>query len=268
MSFAEIVETPTARLLVNKNDRYIGASLLTYQEFSVYEGDFLDSLIGPGNIVVEVGANIGAHTVHMAQKVGKDGRIIAFEPQRLVFQMLCANVALNSLSNVDAHWAAVSESHLHINVPELDPEIPENFGGLHILDSYDKTTRVQCYRLDGLCNLPSLQLLKIDVEGMEQDVIDSGRALINKHRPFMYVENDRPDNSKALLKTLHGLGYKMYWHIPMLFRPNNVAGKEEDIFSGIGSFNLFCIPEEVEIGVSLEEITDFDFHPLKHWEVA
>ena len=58
-----------------------------------------------GYISLDVGANIGCHTVPFAKLVGESGRVVAFEPQRLVFQNLCANLALNALTNVYVyHW--------------------------------------------------------------------------------------------------------------------------------------------------------------------
>ena len=58
--------------------------------------------------------------------------MIAFEPQRLVFQLLCANVALNSLANVICLQQAIAKEPGFINVPLLDPTMPGNFGGLSI----------------------------------------------------------------------------------------------------------------------------------------
>lgn len=94
-------------LLYNRNDKYIGRSIEKYGEFNGLEMQLFKQICTRDSIVVEVGANIGAHTIGLARLVGPQGRVLAFEPQRLVFQTLCANVALNSLENVDCHWAAV-----------------------------------------------------------------------------------------------------------------------------------------------------------------
>ena len=83
--------------LYNSNDKYIGRAIENYGEYSEIELDLLKNLCAAGDVILEVGANIGAHTVGMARTVGPTGRVLAFEPQRLVFQTLCANVALNSL---------------------------------------------------------------------------------------------------------------------------------------------------------------------------
>src|SRR5437870_1047961 len=81
-------------MLYNLNDTYIGAMLEKYGEFSEGETDVFHQLVRPGMTVVEVGANVGAHTLSIARLVGPQGRVLAFEPQRSIFQMLCANLAM------------------------------------------------------------------------------------------------------------------------------------------------------------------------------
>jgi len=85
------------------NDKFIGRrSLDAYGEFCELELYLLRQIIKPGMTVVEAGANIGTHTVAFAKAVGATGRVLTFEPQRTVFHMLCGNLALNGLSNVQA----------------------------------------------------------------------------------------------------------------------------------------------------------------------
>ena len=92
--FNALVRAKHGLMLFNKNDTYIGRSIGKYGEFSEGEIAIFDQLCRPGDIVVEVGANIGTHTLPIAKMVGVAGRVHAFEPQRIVFQTLCANMAL------------------------------------------------------------------------------------------------------------------------------------------------------------------------------
>ena len=85
--------------IYNVNDEYIGRSLDTYGEISREEVDLYRQILQPSMTALEVGANIGVHTIPLARCVGPGGRVVAFEPQRIVFQMLCANVALNALTD-------------------------------------------------------------------------------------------------------------------------------------------------------------------------
>src|SRR4051812_31054692 len=100
--FNDIAMCRNGPMLYNKHDRYIGESLRKYGEFSAGECELFRQIVRPGDVVVEVGANIGCHPVDLSRLVGPQGLIVAFEPQRLVFQTLCANLALNSCANVSA----------------------------------------------------------------------------------------------------------------------------------------------------------------------
>src|SRR5262245_48635407 len=122
----QLVRGRHGMLLFNRNDTVVGQSVLHYGEYFDSEVEVFRQLIRPGAHVADIGANIGTHTVAMARLVGPEGWVHAFEPQRLVFQTLCANVALNSLTNVDCENAAVGEKTGSIPVEELDPHLPNN----------------------------------------------------------------------------------------------------------------------------------------------
>lgn len=119
-----LAETRHGVLLYNPNDIYVGRSIERYGEFSQLESEFFAQLCKPGDMVFDVGANIGAHTVALAQHVGDAGFVYAFEPQRVVFQMLCANVALNGLTNVETIAAVVGRSAGEERLPEVDYAAP------------------------------------------------------------------------------------------------------------------------------------------------
>lgn len=257
----QLAEGADGYFLYNIHDRYIGASIAKYGEYSGLEAGLFRRLCGAGDVVIEVGANIGAHTVGIAKAVGPSGRVLAFEPQRIVFQMLCANVALNGLLNVDCRHTAVGSRRGSIVVPELDFGRPDNFGGVS-LPGAAAGLEVPCETLDGL-QVPDVKLLKIDVEGMELDVLQGATGLIGRFKPFLYVENDKPEMSEALMRLIDSLGYRMHWDFPPLFNPANFYGEKENIFGNAASFNLFCIHRSVAMQTeNAPEISDFSAHPL------
>jgi FkbM family methyltransferase len=227
------------RMLFNRFDMYIGRSLQVYGEFSEGECEVFRQVVRNGSTVLEVGANIGAHTVPIAQWAGPSGRVIAFEPQRIVYQTLCANIALNSLLNVHCVQQAVGSEPGSIVVPHLNYQAENNFGGLS-LGGFTNGERVPLVTIDSL-QLQSCDFIKLDVEGMEREAILGGRATLEKFKPILYVENDREERSADLVRTLDGLGYAMYWHYPQLFNPKNFAGQTENIFENIVSKNMICV---------------------------
>lgn len=226
------------QMLFNRFDRYIGRSLQVYGEFSEGECEVFRQIVRPGNTVVEVGANIGTHTVPLAQWVGLKGRVLAFEPQRVVYQNLCANIALNSLLNVHCYQQAVGSEAGSIIVPFLDYQSENNFGGLG-LGTFTRGERVPLVTIDSL-ELSACDFLKLDVEGMEREALLGGQKTIDKYKPVIYVENDRQERSDDLIRTLDRLGYAMYWHLPPYFNPNNFAGNSENIFGNLVSKNMIC----------------------------
>jgi FkbM family methyltransferase len=228
-------------MLYNINDAYIGRSLAEYGEFSEGEIDLFEQLIKKGQTILEVGANIGSHTVWLSQAVGSTGTVLAFEPQRIVYQTLCANLALNSITNVHCFCAAAGKAPGQIMVPELDYSRESNFGGLG-LGAYQEGESVPVLTIDGL-NLPKCHFIKIDVEGMEQEVLEGAVRTIAALSPILYVENDRKEKSDSLIRFIDGLGYKMYDHAPPLFSPRNFAGSSVNVFGQIVSLNMLCLPK-------------------------
>ena len=231
-------------MLYNKNDTYIGRSIAKYGEYSWLEVDLFGQLLRPGGVVLEGGANIGSHTVPLAQIVGREGAVIAFEPQRLAFQLLNANLALNSCANVWAYQEALGASNAVIGVPALDPEKQNNFGGLSLVNARaDEVVKIRT--IDSL-DLQVLQMIKLDIEGMETDALLGAAQTIRRLRPIIYAENFHQDKSPELIKLIQSHSYELYWHTPALFNAANFAGDAEDVFPGIVSANVLCFPIEAK----------------------
>jgi FkbM family methyltransferase len=242
------------QMLYNIHDQFIGRSLDLYGEYCESEIELFRQVVKPDTVVVEVGANIGAHTVFLARQVMPSGVVVAFEPQRVVFQTLCANLAINSIRNVFAFQQAVGTTAGSIVVPSLDYTRENNFGGL-ALGSYKSGERVPLARLDDL-TLPACHFLKIDVEGMEQEVLEGAVNLIDRFKPVMYVENDRPDKATSLVRYIDSLSYKMYWHQPFYFSPKNFFGNLHNVFPNIVALNMLCIHESIAQNLTgLEPVT-------------
>jgi FkbM family methyltransferase len=227
-------------MLYNINDRYVGQSLEHYGEYSFGESDVFRQIVRPGDVVVDVGANIGAHTLQFAQLAGPTGEVHAFEPQRLVFQALCANMALNSITNARCYPFAVGREPGTILVPFLEPSTVNNFGGVSLIDR-SAGDRTAVTTVDAL-GLKTCRMIKIDVEGMEREVILGAEETIRRTRPYLYVENDRESKEDDLIQTIAGLGYDLYRHKPPLFNRDNYLKNAENIYGNVVSLNLLCVP--------------------------
>ncbi|GAB4144471.1 MAG: hypothetical protein Tsb009_16140 [Planctomycetaceae bacterium] len=241
--FNNIATIRYGRVIYNRNDQYIGRSLEMYGEFSGLETSVFDQILTEGQLVIEAGANIGVHTLFFARRVGEQGRVLAFEPQRLAFQALCGNMALNSITNTFCWNMGLSDTPGEMSIPMLDPRKPNNFGGVEMTtDGVGDIVPVTT--IDQLA-LPQCDFIKVDVEGMEEKVLRGAAETIRKFKPILYVECDRMDREESLLRCLDSLGYQMFWHTPALFNPNNFNGREENVFGEVVSRNLLCFEKSV-----------------------
>lgn len=253
-AFNELVETRYGRMIVNRHDRFVGRSLQTYGEFSQGEIELFQRVLRPGATAIEAGANVGAHTLFLAQAVGPTGTVYAMEPQRVVFQTLCGNLALNSVPNVQAMPVAVGSQPGTIVVPRLNYAVANNFGGVQ-LGQHQQGDTVPVITIDSLA-VTDCALLKIDVEGMEEDVLRGAQQTIDRCQPIIYAESDRKDKRDSLFRFIDSLGYAIYWHCPRMFNPANFKGVTEDLFPRIVSRNVLCISGQSTLRVNgLERVT-------------
>ncbi|MEQ9696125.1 FkbM family methyltransferase [Shimia sp. SDUM112013] len=239
--------------------------MIEFGEYSQQELDLLCRIAPRGGFVAEIGANIGVHTVPLAKHVGPSGFVHAVEPQPLVFQMLCGNLALNGLTNVDARNLGCGAKPGEVRFPDIDYSVPGNYGGIG-LDQFKETDgrrSVQIQPFDTF-GCTRLDLLKIDVEGMETDVLRGAENTIRACRPVLYVENDRPENSSVLIRYIQRQNYRIWWHLPPMFNPDNWKGHSDNPWSGLVSCNMLCIPRERPTMIKgLAEVTDPDQHPIR-----
>jgi len=159
--------------------------------------------------VIDVGANIGGFTLPVAKLISKNnGKLIAFEPQRIVFQQLCANIFINRLDNVYTHNIALGKKCDDIKVPELNFWKSQNVGGLSLDPNIRKKLKDEALKglnfsndetgeefltrqmtLDSLSIDFKINLIKVDIEGYELDFfIGASKIIKNSNFPPIIFE--------------------------------------------------------------------------------
>jgi len=251
--------------LTPNNDMYIGKSLEVYGEWSHGELEALAAILNPDDNVVEIGSNIGSHTVFLGRDICPSGKIFAFEPRRIIFQMLCANLALNGVDNVEAYQLGCGDFKQTLKEGSLDFSQPINAGGFSIESIEGSSETIDIVKIDDFFDEDTkIALIKADVEGYEYKALLGAEKVISRNRPILYLENDRIDLSVQLLSYLNEINYDVWWHVVPLFRKNNRANFRANIFGEISSFNIICFPKEKNIQIeALSKVVDPNYHPLK-----
>lgn len=188
----------------------------------------LQRLLSPGDVFIDVGANVGLYALKAARLVGPTGRVLALEPGAEAHGHLTANLALNDFAWAEAMKVAASdragEAVLH-HVPLGND--PQAFS-LIANDRAEEGETVETLTLDSLidrCGLDRVDLIKIDVEGAEPLVIAGARDLLARFKPAVIFEcnahiNAGGDTDAAATETWRMLveaGYRFHRLIGQTF---------------------------------------------------
>lgn len=171
-----------------------------------YELEMLDDLrsrVTRGALVLDIGANIGNHTLYLATVAGC--QVEAFEPNSALCSALRESVRLNGLDHtVHVHQTGLGRS---VDRARFGVDTPDNLGGQHLaLGDGD----LEVAPLDSFSFDRPVQVMKIDVEGMELDVLQGATQLIARDRPLLYVECTTEAEYRVIARYLETLDYT-YW---------------------------------------------------------
>lgn len=204
---------------------YFGGELSRYiyhGDFEIDERIFLNVFLRPGDTYVDIGANLGLFSLIAAHLVGPTGRVHSFEPSSKTFQRLRGNVELNSLTNITLHELAMSNTaEKREMVTATDGMDAWNslaqpyMGGNYTKETITTDTWDKFAPGHGLAT--GVTLMKIDVEGWEQAVLEGARGLLSRpDAPILQVEFT-DEAAKAAGFTCAGVyrlieefGYRLY----------------------------------------------------------
>ena len=220
---------------------YIGKCFDLYGQYSESEVAMMRTFLREGSTVIDVGANIGDLTLPLSRIVGDSGRVYAIESRPDTFNVLCANLALNSILNTKPINAFIATSD------QVDTGSKEWGQFAYVSEIWE----TRFLPLDAL-ELKACDLIKVDVDGKELEVLESGAMQIEKHRPVLYFENDVRESSPALLSfVMDELGYDLYWHVAPIFDAKNFFGNPENHWApnNICSVMVLGLPSERKLQI-------------------
>lgn len=179
-------------------DSIIGASIVRTGIWAPKDVELFQSLIQPGMTVLDIGANIGHHTTLYSTLVGRTGRVIAFEPQSVIFRLLAANAVINGCENTELIQSCVGESEGFVHMYPVNYAAPTNFGALGVdpkseIRGEEKGERCRIATVDRLLSelskpLTRCDFVKIDVQSYELFVLKGARNILTIFRPVLFLE--------------------------------------------------------------------------------
>lgn len=174
--------------------------------FEPHKQRLIAGMLRPGQVMYDLGANVGLYSLLGAKTVGPDGRVFAFEPVPENVRYLERHLSLNRVSNCTVVQAAVCAQ---IGSMQFDPSEDRSMGKLSVggTEAVSAITLDSFYAGDSRTRRP--HFLKVDVEGAEVEVLNGGMSLLKEHFPLISLATHTPELDAQCKKLLSSLGYRI-----------------------------------------------------------
>lgn len=179
----------------------------------------LYSLVNKGDIIFDVGANIGCTSLNFAKLIGKGGIIHSFEPDPINHNSIQKNISLNNFDNIILNKLGLGNEKGSFKIYTVD----KNNKGMNRIvefpDSIEDFKEIQVTTIDKYVrknNIQKIDLIKIDVEGFELKVLKGSAEVLNNFHPSLFIELDNKNlkeqgsNAKDLIEYLLDNKYEIF----------------------------------------------------------
>lgn len=199
-------------ILVNPNDEYISRSIMMLGEWEPHIRTILNKFVKPGMHVMDIGANIGTHTLLLSKLVEDSGKVYAFEPCKLNHDILLQNLIINKCKNTVLYKYGLGESKsdMYIESRWSQCEKKDNYGAVS-LQQFSTSLEDECINILSLddLELEKLDFIKIDAEGMEDKILLGGKKTLTKCRPVFIIEI-HPQYVSRVKQLIEELNYNLH----------------------------------------------------------
>jgi FkbM family methyltransferase len=185
----------------------------------VYEPSFLKVVkenLKAGDTYIDIGANIGQHSLFASRIVGEGGKVIAFEPVHKIYSQFQRSIKLNNIENIKVHNLACGEEKKEMFIYMTE----SNMGGSSLVFGIENREKDKIHVVTAdsiLSNESKINFVKIDVEGYEYEVLLGLVEILKTHHPKIMLEYSYGgyretglSNEKKILDLLFALNYSLY----------------------------------------------------------
>ena len=224
-----IHETPYGHYCLIEND-LISENIKSRGIWEPHLYNLYSKMIKPEYYIIDGGANIGFHSVQFA-KLASQGKVICYEVQNYIFNILSTNILINGLSTtVEQYRLGLGDDSKNnqLKISPIEKQFFEggiiNYGGSNLIEASKDEPHIPITGIDSL-ELPRLDFIKLDIQGMEYDALISAKKTLSKYKPILFLEaglcsnsewgrkngvDAIPPNEQPLFDYLYSLGYKDY----------------------------------------------------------
>lgn len=263
-----VIVTRYGKMHIIESDTVVSRSLAVYGEWAMDELNLLSQLILPGMCVLDIGAFIGTHTLAFSEFVGKSGKVYSFEPRKEIHAILAENISLNNLKNITSFNMGLAEKEDILTMQSLNINEDINFGGLS-LDSNNLIETANNYEV-GIStidnyNFEKVDVIKLDVEGMERKVLDGGIKTILRNSPIIFCECNSLLAGNEILEFCESTNYAVYGLLTSAYNANNFNSIKDNFFGVAKELALILIPRDKSIEM-VRNFTDVSLQPIHNLE--
>lgn len=232
----KIIKVNDYQMKIIPNDKGISSELMIYGNHEPLTTQIISKELDKGMNCLDIGSNIGYYALLESKKIGQLGKVWAIEPSPENFSTLIDNIKLQNNENIKAfnfaigdkngeiefiiskksNWSKIKEEKDHIEPGDKIIKVP-----LKTLDSFSEES-----------NFEKIDLLRMDVEGYENKIIEGATQFLRKFKPKIMIEIHKKimgiNETKKMLEKLKEINYENKYFIPRIF-DSQIIGDRKDI---------------------------------------
>jgi len=223
------------KMKILSKDKGISSELIIYGVHEPLTTKLILSEIKPGMTILDIGSNIGYYAILESNLIGTTGKIYSIEPSPINFKLLEENLKLQKMNNFKIFNLAIGNKNdkLEFLISEKSnwSKIKEDSD---IIGKNDTIITVPVKSLNLFCkenNLEKIDLIRMDVEGYEEKIIEGGKEILKNIKPILMIEIHKmylgKERTIKILKELNELGYEIKYYYPRIFDTPIIAEKKD-----------------------------------------